>query len=849
MSRLVCTVALFLVLPSIALAEGASGQLTRPPAVTRFVAAEYPVAAEQAGLAGSVLLELDVGVDGKVTRAVVLEGAGHGFDEAALEAVKQFEFSPAEIDHQPVAVRITYRYEFVLKQAEAAPSEARAFPSARIEGEILQRGKHTPIPFATIVAEHKAEKRETLSDREGRFVLGGLTPGAWTISVAAAGFEPATTTETIEERRAVKLTTFLRRQPGAFETVVRSSRERSEITRHTLEAEEARNIPGTTGDVVHAVQNLPGVARTPLGMGPLIVRGGRAGDTRTYVDGQFVPMIFHFGGGTSAINPSFLESVDFYSGNLPGRLGRSIAGAVDLTPRAGKRDRVQGYADVNLTEASAFLEGPLGKSSSFMASVRRSYIDAVLPIVAPLIPGADALNFTLAPRYWDYQLKLDSDVGKNHLSLFVYGSDDRLAIATHGGAELGIEGRSSIQSRIGFHRVQATWRRSLSENVKHKLSFGFGVDDTANALGNDITAALTMRILTLREDLQWKLSNALTLETGADVIGAQFTYALQTPPLPVPGELYQPLLGDNLVRTEGSGLAVQPGVYVNVVVRPIPALRMIPSVRVDGDSYIGRAWVDPRLSAFYALSEQLLLKAGVGLYHQPPSPDRLVPKLGNPKLREERSVQYGAGVEWRPREEWLADLQLFYKEMQESVNAATLNYANTGQGRAYGAELLLKRRATKGLNGWVALSLGQVFRRNFASEPWATSYFGQRYNVTTVLQYKLPRDITIGTRLRLVDGNALTGTSGSLYSSDGDTFIPISAAQEGTVRLPAFFQADLRIDKQWIFERWILDTYLDIQNVTNRANVESLKSNYDYTRTAPLTGLPLFPSLGIRGEF
>src|SRR5204862_227482 len=65
----------------------------------------------------------------------------------------------------------------------------------------------------------------------------------------------------------------------------------------------------------------------------------------------------------------------------------------------------------------------------------------------------------------------------------------------------------------------------------------------------------------------------------------------------------------------------------------------------------------------------------------------------------------------------------------------------------------------------------------------------------------------------------------------------------------AFHQLDIRIDKTFLFKRWVLKAYLDIINVYNQANPELNQSSYDFTRNRPLTGLPIIPSFGIRGEF
>ena len=68
-------------------------------------------------------------------------------------------------------------------------------------------------------------------------------------------------------------------------------------------------------------------------------------------------------------------------------------------------------------------------------------------------------------------------------------------------------------------------------------------------------------------------------------------------------------------------------------------------------------------------------------------------------------------------------------------------------------------------------------------------------------------------------------------------------------RVPAFHQLDIRIDKRWVSESWMLNAYLDIQNVYNRSNVDSLDYNFDYSEAQAQQGLPIVPILGLRGEF
>lgn len=82
-------------------------------------------------------------------------------------------------------------------------------------------------------------------------------------------------------------------ESSGYETVVRGDREKKEVIRHTLERQELQKIPGTFGDPIRVLQNLPGVARAPYVSGQLIVRGASPSQTDTLMDGVSIPLLYH----------------------------------------------------------------------------------------------------------------------------------------------------------------------------------------------------------------------------------------------------------------------------------------------------------------------------------------------------------------------------------------------------------------------------------------------------------------------------------------------------------------------------------------------------------------------------
>ena len=116
--------------------EARRPKLTKPPKLVTFVEAPYPESEKAAGKQASVILQIAISATGNVDQVAIVQSAGAAFDQAAIAAVQQFKFDPAEIDNKPAPIRIQYRYEFVLK--EEAPT------TGILEGVVKARGTGEP---------------------------------------------------------------------------------------------------------------------------------------------------------------------------------------------------------------------------------------------------------------------------------------------------------------------------------------------------------------------------------------------------------------------------------------------------------------------------------------------------------------------------------------------------------------------------------------------------------------------------------------------------------------------------------------------------------------------------------
>src|SRR5690606_31626805 len=119
----------------------------------------------------------------------------------------------------------------------------------------------------------------------------------------------------------------------------------------SVEASDAKRVAGTQGDVLKIVENLPGVARATAGSGRVVVWGAAPEDTRVYVDGVRVPLLYHFGGFRSVVHSDLVRSVELIPGAYGAAYGRGLGGIVRVEGRDPAADRLRGTVTLDVLDA------------------------------------------------------------------------------------------------------------------------------------------------------------------------------------------------------------------------------------------------------------------------------------------------------------------------------------------------------------------------------------------------------------------------------------------------------------------------------------------------------------------
>ncbi|WP_437614101.1 TonB-dependent receptor [Sorangium sp. So ce834] len=848
-----------------------------PPRALNYTPPEYPPEAEKQGLEGSVTLQLDIDRNGRVKQAVVVESAGHGFDEAAVAAAQKLEFEPARrADGTPAAARILYRYSFTLKAAAPPPAAGEQDrPAENLRGTVLASGGDVPLAGATVsvarVAGAGAAPPERTTDEGGGFIFADLPPGRYQVTVAAPGFEPLSVEEDIAAGEQLEVKYRLLPRGEGLEVTVRGDRPPREVTKRTLEQREINRIPGTNGDALRSLQNLPGVARPPTLAGLLIVRGSGPQDTQTFVDGTQVPLIYHFGGLSSVVPTEMLEKIDFYPGNFSAKYGRVQGGIVDVALRSPKEDgALHGLAQMDLIDARVLLEGPVPflKNTRFMVAGRRSYIGESF---GPVLEAAGA-GVTQAPVYYDYQALLETEpTPSSRLRLTFFGSDDALDLLLSDPApnEPALSGNVGLHT--AFQRLQLRYDHELTDRDRLDGVLAIARDDADFGVG-PLYFQLDLKTLSGRLEYARRLSKGAVLNAGLDVFAGLYAVNLRAPAPSRPGEPpNQPFSTRTLQEVSRDGSFFYPAGYVELEFAPSPRAKIVPGLRLDYQDLNEQVTVSPRVNGRVDVVQgfpRTTVKGGVGVFHQPPQFQEVIPPLGNPGLKSTRALHYAAGVEQEITRHIEASAEGFYKQLDALVvgvnrpGSIQLDYQNAGSGRVIGGEFLLKYKPDDRFFGWAAYTLSRSTRVPGLGEPERLVSFDQTHILTVLGSYRLGDGWEFGARFRLVSGNLVTPNvcnvneqscdayrTNALYYAPTGTYTPIPFSGPSSERLPAFHQLDLRLDKSWKFKRWQLSAYLDVQNVYNNANSEAIQYNYNYTARQYVTGLPILPSFGLRGEF
>lgn len=717
----------------------------------------------------------------------------------------------------------------------------------QIKGVVIDKSTRQPLEFVNVLVVGLGIGAST--DANGNFLITQVPPGIYRLQASFLGYK----TELTPEYRVNHVTPYVQieleeENASLNEVVVAASPfqkvPESPVSLRVIGLQEIEKAPGANRDISKVVQNYPGVAFSPIGYrNDLIVRGGGPSENRFYLDGVEIPNINHFstqgasGGPVGLIDADLIRSVKFYSGAFPADKGNALSSVLDFSLRDGDMERNSLKATLGASEVSLSSNGHIGNKTSYLVSVRQSYLQALFKILGlPFLPAYTDASFKIKTRF-------DSH---NELTLLGLGGIDRMKL------NLGIEGEDA-EYMLSYlpeinqetYTVGGVYRHYSQRHVQSiVLSQSYLNNRNVKYRDNDESSEenLTLRLGSIEQETKLRMENTSSWSVWKVKAGFDLNYSRYK------SNEYRKVFANALREYDyHTDLSLwRWGMFASVdYAAPDKSFTASMGVRTDGNNYSDKMkelWrqLSPRLSVSYQLIEGLTLSGHVGLYYQLPSYTALGFK-GEEGEYVNRHLDYisvsqeSLGLSWTPNENMELSAEGFYKlygHMPFSLSDQIPLYckgndygtignealSSEAKGRSYGVELMFKWLLTQKLNLSSSLTIFKSEFKDGEQGSYVPSAWDNRFILNMSGTYNFPKHWSLGAKVSCIGGSPYTpydvekSSLVEAWNVQGRAYYDYSRYNQE--RLPVFGQLDVRVDKTFYLKKCMLGFYLDIQNIT-----------------------------------
>lgn len=718
----------------------------------------------------------------------------------------------------------------------------------QIRGTVIDKNNRQPLEFINVMIA--GLNKGSVTDAEGHFMIEQVPPGIYRLQASAIGYKSITTPEYILSTRNLNISIEMEENLTELEgvTVTASTFRRdteSPVSLRIIGLQEIEKSPGANRDISRIVQSYPGVSFSPIGYrNDLIVRGGAPSENRFYLDGIEIPNINHFstqgasGGPVGILNADLIREVNFYTGAFPTDRGNALSSVLDFKLRDGDMERNSLKATLGASEVSLASNGHLGKKTSYLVSVRQSYLQFLF----------DMLGLPFLPTFTDAQFKLKTRFNaKNELTILGLGGIDKMKLNTKADSEDNeyiLSYLPKIQQET--FTLGAIYRHYAGAHVQSVVvSHSYLNNRNTKYRQNDESNPdnLMLRLRSTEQETKLRLENSTSFRNWKINIGANLDYSQYT------NTTFQRVYID---RSQTFDYHTYLGMtrwglfgtinYTSMDDRFTASL----GLRADANNYSSAMkslsdQLSPRLSLSYQLTENWALSGSAGMYYQLPPYTALGFKdnygvyANKYALRYMKVSQESLGVSWKKGDTFEVSLEGFYKDydkiplsIADGIPLACKGndygvignelLTSTAQGRSYGAELLVKWLIARKLNLASSLTIFKSEYRNNTESEYIASAWDNRFIFNLRGTYNLPRQWSFGMKVSYIGGAPYTpydekkSSLVTAWDAQGKAYYDYT--KYNRERLPAFAQVDVRIDKTFYLKRCMLGFYLDLQNIT-----------------------------------
>jgi hypothetical protein len=738
------------------------------------------------------------------------------------------------------------------------------FSQGTIKGKVIDGKTREALPFVSVLILNTQKGATT--DNDGNFSITNSPLGYFKLQASFVGYETIITEDYLVTNDKMPFVTIeLFETASKLEEVVIKSKLfkkplTSPLSLQTLGVVEIEKNPGGNRDILKVIQSLPGVASNPGFRNDIIVRGGATSENKFYVDGIEVPVINHFqtqgatGGPVGLINADLIRNVDFYTSAFPANRGNALSSVIEFTQKRGNPTSLNARTTLGTSDAGITLDGPLGENTTFMASVRQSYLQFLFKL----------LKLPFLPTYTDFQLNLNSNISDNNqLSFLFIGAIDDFNLNEEVNDDV-TDLETIKRNRYSLSNIpeQDQWNYTVGTSLKHYAENSNQLYTLSRSVLNN-SAIKYFNNSGLQNDLLFnynsvEVENKFRFENNTNVNSFQINFGAGIEQSSYSNSTFQEQANSQGASTINfsSELDMFKYAFFGQVSKEYldSKLGLSFGFRLDGNNYNSSMknalnQFSPRFSATYSLTDKWSVNSSIGVYYQLPSYTILGFRDVSSTLVNQQSLKYirsnhlVSGLEFKADSSSKITLEGFYKSysnypfsIRNQISLANLGadfgvvgneaVTSTSKGKAYGFELLAQKRSYKGLYGILSYTF---VRSEFqdALNNYIPSSWDNEHLLTITAGKKFNNNWEAGAKFRLVGGKPYTpydlDASSLIANYDVENKGVFDYNRLNSERFETYTQLDIRVDKTWYWKKMSLNFYIDIQNVlSSQADVQSV---------------------------
>jgi hypothetical protein len=698
------------------------------------------------------------------------------------------------------------------------------------------------------------ELKRALGTNQYGFYSISVLPGTYSLEFSYIGYQTILKTMVLSEKKNVLNLDLSDEAKAIDEVIVKSEKasdkiKRAEMSVEKLEMKTIRKIPALMGevDVIKVIQMLPGVQAPSEGSSGFSVRGGSSDQNLILLDEATVYNASHLMGFFSVFNNDAVKDIKLYKGDIPAAYGGRLSSLLDVRMKDGNSKDLAVSGGIGVLSSRLTIEGPIGnEKTSFIVSGRRTYYD----LFFPLFKSASPELAKSAMYFYDLNAKINTQINENNrLYLSGYFGNDVMDYNDQFGFGFGnktgtlrwnhqyspklFSNLSLIASKYNYHLGASgggtgsfNWDSYLADYTA-KLDYYFYANST-NTI--KFGASTTYHIINPAKisggDLSFDIPNNYALEHGIYLSNEQE-------------------VTDKLNIKYGLRMSVFQNVGKGIVYKFNSKYESIDST-IYGNNELIKTYIgwEPRLGMAYQLTSNSSIKASYSRsfqYMQLASNSTsglpfdiwffTGPNI-KPQIANQGAIGYFQNFYNNAFE---ASIEVFYKKTDNAIdfrdnaklflNKKLDAEVRAGQGRAYGAEFMVKFDIDK-FNGWVSYTYSKSERQvgEIYYGKWYSSPNDKPHSINFIITYDINNKLSLSANWIYATGSPVTYPS---FRYDFDNYVGQGFTNRNSYRLPAYHRLDLSLtlkssDKSFQFmgkqRIWQGEWVFGIYNVYNQKN-------------------------------